>query len=66
MAPLVDIIKLDRFGGRKAWILFCTSMMIVTLITMAMVDFVEHYRVLVWMVLLNNFFVQRRMSLSIP
>ena len=55
-APLVDIVKLTKFGGRKAWIMLCTSLMIVTLITMAMVDFVEHYRLLLWMVLLNNFF----------
>lgn len=35
---------------------FCTSMMIITLVTMAMVDFVANYQVLVWMVVLNNFF----------
>lgn len=55
-APLIDIVKLNRFGGRKAWIVFCTSMMIITLVTMAMVDFVAHYQLLVWMVVLNNFF----------
>ena len=55
-APLIDIVKLNRFGGRKAWIVFCTSMMIITLVTMAMVDFVTNYRILLWMVVLNNFF----------
>lgn len=55
-APLVDVIKLRRFGGRKAWILFCTSMMIVTLIVMALVDFEKNYEILIWMVLLNNLF----------
>ena len=55
-APLIDIVKLTRFGGRKAWIMICTSMMIITLATMGMVDFVAHYQVLIWMVLLNNLF----------
>jgi PAT family beta-lactamase induction signal transducer AmpG len=55
-APLVDIVKLKRYGGRKAWISICTSMMIITLVSMAIVDFVTHYRLLVWMVVLNNLF----------
>ncbi len=55
-APLVDVVRLTRFGGRKAWIMICTSMMIVTLVTMALVDFVAHYQVLLWMVILNNIF----------
>ena len=55
-APLIDIVKLRRFGGRKAWICICTCMMIVTLIFTAMVDFVEDFGFLLWMVVLNNFF----------
>ena len=55
-APLVDIVKLNRFGGRKAWIMVCTAMMIVTLLIMAAVDFVANYKTLVWMVILNNIF----------
>ena len=55
-APMVDIIKLKRFGGRKAWITFCTSMMIVTLIAVAFVDFVANYQFLIWMIVFNNFF----------
>ena len=31
-APLIDLIRLDRLGGRRAWIIFCTVMMIVTLV----------------------------------
>jgi PAT family beta-lactamase induction signal transducer AmpG len=54
--PLVDIVKLNRFGGRKAWIMVCTAMMIVTLLVMAAVDFVANYKTLVWMVILNNIF----------
>jgi PAT family beta-lactamase induction signal transducer AmpG len=55
-APLIDIVKLTRFGGRKAWIMICLSMMIITLVAMAMVDFVANYPALIWMVLLNNLF----------
>jgi PAT family beta-lactamase induction signal transducer AmpG len=55
-APLIDIVKLRRFGGRKAWICICTIMMIVTLVFTAMVDFVEDFQFLLWMVVLNNFF----------
>ena len=55
-APLVDIIKLNRFGGRKAWIMVCTAMMIITLLIMAAVDFVANYNTLVWMVILTNVF----------
>ena len=32
-APLIDIVTLQRIGGRKAWIVFCTVMMIITLTT---------------------------------
>jgi len=43
-APLIDIVKLTGIGGRKAWIVICTSMMIVTLATLGMVDFVANYQ----------------------
>lgn len=55
-APLIDLIKLDRFGGRKAWILICTTMMIVTLLITAAVDFVANFQLLLIMIVLNNFF----------
>ncbi len=55
-APMIDIVKLTRFGGRKAWIMFCLVAMMITLVIMASVDFVANYQVLIWMVLLNNFF----------
>jgi hypothetical protein len=29
-APIVDLIRLDRWGGRKAWIILCQAAMIVT------------------------------------
>jgi len=55
-APAIDVIKLNRFGGRKAWILLCTSMMIVTLLVTAAVDFVDNFRWLIVAIVLNNFF----------
>lgn len=55
-APIIDLVKLHRFGGRKAWILFCTAMMVITLIVTAIVDFQENFELLIAMVVLNNFF----------
>ncbi len=55
-APLIDLVKLRRLGGRKAWILICTTMMIVTLVTTALVDFRTDFHILLWMIVLNNFF----------
>lgn len=55
-APLIDLIRLKRLGGRKAWIAFCTFMMIVTLLVAATVDFESEFRLLLWLIVLNNFF----------
>lgn len=55
-APMIDIIRLRRFGGRKAWITFCSTMMIITLLFVAVVDFVADFQFLLWMIVLNNFF----------
>jgi len=55
-APLIDLIKLHRFGGRKAWILFCTTMMIGTLLIVAAVDFHTNFQLLLIAIVLNNFF----------
>ncbi len=55
-APLIDLIKLRRFGGRKAWIVLCTMMMIVTLLMTAAVDFKANFQLLLVMIVLNNFF----------
>ena len=37
-APLVDLVKLQRLGGRKAWIVLCQVLMIVTLGAIAQID----------------------------
>lgn len=55
-APLVDLVRLERFGGRKAWILLCQALMIVTLLAIARIDYTAHFDLLISMVLVHNFF----------
>jgi PAT family beta-lactamase induction signal transducer AmpG len=55
-APLIDLIRLDRLGGRRAWIIFCTVMMIGTLMVTAGIDFKENFTLLLAMVVINNLF----------
>lgn len=55
-APVVDIVTLKRFGGRKAWIAGCNAMMIGTLMVVASIDFAENFTLLLWMIILNNLF----------
>lgn len=56
VAPLIDIINLKRFGGRKAWIVFCTVMMITTLLITAVLDLKTDFQLLLMVVILNNVF----------
>ncbi|WP_170287383.1 MFS transporter [Halioglobus maricola] len=55
-APLIDLIKLPRIGGRKAWIVFCTVMMIITVAITGLIDFAENFHLVLMMVVLNNVF----------
>lgn len=55
-APLVDLVKLERFGGRRAWIALCLFAMIVTLVAAGRVDLVEQYRLVVVLVFIHNIF----------
>jgi len=55
-APLVDLVRLDRWGGRRAWIVGCTTMMLVTLVVTASIDVQADFRWLLVMVTLHNFF----------
>jgi PAT family beta-lactamase induction signal transducer AmpG len=55
-APLIDIVTLQRIGGRKAWIVFCTVMMIITLTITALIDFSRQFSLLLWMIVTTNFF----------
>jgi PAT family beta-lactamase induction signal transducer AmpG len=55
-APLIDLVRLHRFGGRRAWIAGCSAMMIGTLLIAATVDYKAHFQLLLAMVVLNNVF----------
>lgn len=55
-APLVDLISLKRFGGRKAWIVICQVLMIVTLYGIAQIDYMRHFDLLIAMVIVHNVF----------
>jgi PAT family beta-lactamase induction signal transducer AmpG len=55
-APLVDLIGLQRFGGRKAWILLCQALMIVTLYAVAQIDHSQHFDLLIALVIVHNIF----------
>jgi PAT family beta-lactamase induction signal transducer AmpG len=55
-APLVDLVKLQRFGGRKAWIVLCQALMIITLFGVAQVDYARSFDLLITLVLVHNFF----------
>jgi PAT family beta-lactamase induction signal transducer AmpG len=55
-APLVDLVPLDRFGGRKAWITLCQAMMIATLVAIARLDFARQFDLLIALVIVHNVF----------
>jgi PAT family beta-lactamase induction signal transducer AmpG len=55
-APLVDMVKLERLGGRKAWIILCQALMILTLFAVARVDYATNFDLLITLVLVHNFF----------
>jgi len=55
-APLIDLVRLERFGGRKAWIALCQAAMIATLVVLARVDYTQRFDLLITLVLVHNFF----------
>jgi PAT family beta-lactamase induction signal transducer AmpG len=55
-APLVDLVRLERFGGRKAWIILCQALMILTLFALARIDYTQNFDLLITLVLVHNFF----------
>jgi hypothetical protein len=60
-APLVDLVGLKRFGGRKAWIVLCQTLMILTLYAIAQIDHSRYFDLLITLVISPR----RTMSLSI-
>lgn len=55
-APLVDLFRFNAIGGRKAWIVFCTTMMVVSLSLVLALDAVQNFTLLLTLVVFNNFF----------
>ena len=55
-APLVDIFKFERFGGRRAWIAGCLLMMILTLVVLALVDYTANFQLMLILVFIHNLF----------
>jgi PAT family beta-lactamase induction signal transducer AmpG len=55
-APIVDLIGLKRFGGRKAWIILCQSLMIITLYAVSQIDHNKYFDLLITLVIVHNIF----------
>jgi len=55
-APVIDLIKLNKIGGRKAWILGCQVMMISSLLLISLIDFDSQFHLLLGLMFLNNIF----------
>ncbi len=55
-APVLDVVRLPKLGGRRAWLLFCTGMMVLTLTVTAVVDFTANFELLLVMIVANNVF----------
>jgi PAT family beta-lactamase induction signal transducer AmpG len=56
IAPVVDLVYSHRLGRRRAWIVGCQAMMILTLLAAAPVDFVTHLTLLTSIILVHNAF----------
>lgn len=55
-APLVDLFRFNRLGGRKAWIAFCTGMMLVTLAAVLLLDVSRNFQWLLVFIIVHNLF----------
>jgi PAT family beta-lactamase induction signal transducer AmpG len=55
-APLVDLLRLNRFGGRKAWILMSLSLMMLTLVALTLLDYQTQFGALLTLVIIHNIF----------
>ncbi|MFK8012500.1 MAG: MFS transporter [Marinicellaceae bacterium] len=55
-APIIDLIQLNKFGGRKAWIVGCQIMMIISLLMISLVDFKSQFNLLLILLFINNVF----------
>jgi len=55
-APLVDLMPLKRFGGKKAWIMGTQSMMVLTLMSFAFIDITTALPLVITLTLIHNLF----------
>jgi len=55
-APLLDMFKLEKFGGRKAWISGCLLMMILSLVVVALIDYTAHFELVLALIFIHNIF----------
>ena len=55
-APLVDLFRFNAIGGRKAWIVFCTSMMCLSLLLILTLDVKENFQLLLVLLVFSNVF----------
>ncbi|MFT7653335.1 MAG: PAT family beta-lactamase induction signal transducer AmpG, partial [Candidatus Azotimanducaceae bacterium] len=55
-APLVDLFRFNHLGGRKAWIVACTVMMVLTLSLIQLLDVADDFRLLLSLVVFHNIF----------
>ncbi len=55
-APMIDLFRFNALGGRKAWIVFCTAMMVASLSMILLLDVVSNFRFLLVLVVVNNLF----------
>ena len=55
-APLVDIFRFNSYGGRKLWIIVCTTMMMLTLLALLWLDMASNFMVLLGLIVFHNIF----------
>ncbi len=55
-APLVDLFRFNQYGGRKAWIVVCTTMMVLTLMLILLLDVSTNFQLLLILLVANNVF----------
>jgi PAT family beta-lactamase induction signal transducer AmpG len=55
-APLVDLLPLKKYGGRRTWIAACQILMIATLMSFAFIDMGNSMPMMIGIALVHNFF----------
>jgi len=55
-APLVDLFRFNQYGGRKLWIVVCSTMMVFTLSLIPFLDAMANFGLLLSLVVIHNVF----------